>query len=142
MAPFPPHTLSPTRGSGSKCDKVQTMGTSFFADQRAHAQPGSFDPRVAGTSVGLPPDVAELAHEIGAADTEEFAAYCSVFAEAVATRLHWHEADVSHATEQLYVLLGQPDRPEPAPLAFGARAPSAFAGLTARQLVAAKRQAG
>ena len=118
------------------------MATSFFADQEAHAHPGSFDPRVSDTSVGLPPDVAELAQEFGAADTEEFAAFCSVFAQDVAARLHWPEADVARAVKQLYVLLGQSTPSEPSRFAFGARVPSAFAGLTARELAAAKRQAG
>ncbi len=119
------------------------MATSFFADREARAHPGSFDPHVSGTSVGLPPDVAKLAREFGAADTEEFAAFCSVFAQDVAERLHWHEADVSRAAEQLYVVLGQPIPSEPPPrFAFGARVPSGFVGLTARELAAAKRQAG
>lgn len=118
------------------------MTMSFFADEEARAYPGSFDPRVSSASVGLPPDVAELAQELGAADTEEFAALCSVFAEHVATRLRWRKADVSVATEQLYSLLGQPNHPEPPRLGFGARVPSAFAGLTAQKLAVAKRQAG
>lgn len=118
------------------------MATSFFADQEAHAHPGSFDPRVSNTSVGLPLDVAELAREFGAADTEEFAAFCTVFARDVAARLHWREAEVSQAVEQLYVLLGQPIPSEPSQFAFGARAPSAFVGRTAQELAIAKRQAG
>ena len=118
------------------------MAMSFFADQEAHAHPGSFDPRVSGTSVGFPPDVAKLAQEFGAVDTEEFAAFCSIFAQDVAARLHWREADVSRATEQLYALLGQPIRTELPRFALGARVPPVFASLTAQELAAAKRQAG
>ena len=130
------------RGSGSKCDKVPCMAMSFFADQDAHAHPGSFDPRVSGTSVGLPPDVAELAQEFGATDTEEFAAFCTVFTHDVAVRLHWREADVSRAAQQLHVLLGLSVRSDPPRFAFGARVPSALDGVTAQELAAAKRQAG
>ncbi len=118
------------------------MATSFFTDQEAHAHPGSFDPHVDGMSIGLPPAIAEVAQESGAADTEEFAAFCSVFAKDVAARLHWDEADVFQAVEQINALLGQRNPPTPPRFAFGARVPSAFAGLSARELAAAKRQAG
>ena len=118
------------------------MATSFFIDQEARARPGSFDPRAVGASIGLPPDIAKVAKEFGASDTEEFAAFCSVFTNDVAVRLHWEQADVFRATEQLNALLGQPERTTPPRFAFGARVPSAFAGLTARELAAAKRQSG
>ena len=84
--------------------------TSFFFDPEALAHPGSFDPRVADASIGLPSNIVELAEEFGTSDIEEFASFCSVFAKEVATRLDWSEADVSRATEQLYNVLGQPYR--------------------------------
>ena len=82
---------------------IGQMTTSFFADQKAHAHPGSFDAKVRGESVGLPPDVVKLAEEFGATDTEQFASFCWVFAQDVAARLHWREVEVSRATEQLYL---------------------------------------
>ena len=114
--------------------------TSFFSDPEALAHPSSFDPRVADASIGLPSNIVELAKEFGTSDIEEFASFCSVFAKEVAARLHWSEADVSHATEELYSVLGHRNRSEGSPLATGVRVPSEFDGLTAQELAAAKRQ--
>ncbi len=119
---------------------IGKMTTSFFADQEAHAHPGSFDAKVRGESVGLPPDIAKLAEEFGATDTEEFASFCWVFTQDVAARLHWREAEVSRATEQLYLLPGQSVPDDPPRFASGAEVPLEFAGLTAQELAAAKRQ--
>ncbi len=114
----------------------------YFADRKAHARPGSFDPHVYETSIGLPPVVAEVAQEFGAADAEEFSAFCSVFAKDVAERLHWDEADVCQAAEGLDAVLGLPKQATPPRFAFGARVPAGLAGLTAEELAAAKRRAG
>ena len=118
------------------------MATSFFIDQEARAHPGSFGPRVVGESIGLPPAVAEIARSYGTSDAEEFAAVCTVFAKDVAQRLHWGEAEVSRAVEQLNLLIGQPVTIEPQRYALGALAPPGMSGLTARELAARKRQTG
>lgn len=112
------------------------MATLFFADHEAQARPGSFDAKVRGASVGLPTDVVDLAKEIGVADTEEFAAYCSVFTQDVAERLQWHEAEVSRAAKQLYILLGQSVPSNPPRFAFGV--PIETSSLTAGELADAK----
>lgn len=114
------------------------MTIAFFDDQKARANPGSFDPRVSSTGIGLPPNIAKLAREFGATDTEEFAAYCSVYARDVAARLLWHESDVNRATAQLYTLLGKPGPTEPPQFALGARVPPKFVSRTAQELAAEK----
>ena len=142
MDPCLLRTLSFTLGNGFKFDRIQGIVTSFFSDRDALARPGSFDPRVADASIGLPSNIVALAEEFGTGDIEEFASFCSVFAQEVAARLRWSEADVSRATEQLYIVLGKPNRSDWPPLATGVQVPSEFDGITAQELAAAKRRMG